>query len=347
MSYTVHDVKTLKDKRRSETFDVEIPYRVGGEMHIVRKHMVKGEMDMPVLGDKPLGELMHTTPALESLAEKVVLDVELGREEVPVLYTPIYQRLEDPNFPRVLDAKWALEGRIVFLERMENEEVKFGTLAAEQGPIARIVSYAAGFEYTEEMLLYPYTFELEVMNRAMGEAYNALLNEIHLAPILDFDYQAANQTAAQGDDDEAYALQIRKTLRQALVDTATAGRPGSILLANAAQRWDIEDSLKGMWVSGTQVEPLEGITDIIYYNGWSVTVGEKTYSYSGVPLNTAYLIRPRRGFKELVKRDLMVDAQPGPLNRLVEEQVVGRAYRGVFAAIEENVQEVDLTEQTS
>jgi len=61
-----------------------------------------------------------------------------------------------------------------------------------------------------------------------------------------------------------------------------------------------------------------------------------------VAADKAYLIRPKRGFKELIKYDLMVDAAGADLSRLIENQVVGRAYRGVFAAIPENVQEITL-----
>ena len=346
MSYKTVSIETEKQRQRALDVDTQLPYQVAGEMKSVPLRKSAGELEMPVLS-KPMGELITTADGLSELVESVVLDVELGRERVPVLYSPIYDRLEDAEFPEVFDAKWALEGRVVFVQRLENEEVTFGTLAAEEGPIARIKSYAAGFEYTEEMLMYNQAFNVQVLNRSMGEAYNALLNHIHLDPIVSASYDADHSTDPQGDDDEYYPIQIRKTLKQGLIDAASKGRPATVLLAPPALQWDIEEALRRHVISGTEYPELGGVDTVIYYGGWETKVGEKTYSYDGVGSTDAYLIRPTRGFKELVKRDLMVDAQPGPISRLIEEQIVGRAHRGVFAAIDENVQKLDLTEQTS
>jgi len=343
MSYKVTSIQSERDRRRALDIDTMVPYKVAGEMKEVPKKIHAGEMEMPEL-TKPLGELITTSDGLSEMVDKVVLDVELGREQVPLLYSPIYQRLQDPNFPEVFDAAWAMEGRVVFLERLEGEEVKFGTLAAEEGPIARIKSYAAGFDYTEEMLMYNQTFNVQILTRSMGEAWNARLNHIHLNPIIE--YSGSNNTTPQGDDDEYYPIQIRKTLKQGLKDAAQAGRPATVLLAPPELQWDIEEALRRHVISGTEYPELGGIQDIIYYGGWETKVGEKTYTYSGVGSTDAYLIRPERGFKELVKTDLMVDAQPGPIDRLIEERIVARAHRGVFAALDENVQKLDLTEQT-
>lgn len=345
MAPKIWSIEELRAKRSKADIERTLTYRLSGEQKAVTQKVVGGEMAVPV-PSKTLGELMVTDPGMEELMEKVVLDVELGREEVPLVYTPIYDRIEDENFPRLLDANWALTGVVVFLDRLEGGEVRMGTVLAEEGPIARIVQYAAGFEYTEEMILYDHTFEMEVLNRAFGEAYNALLNHIHLFPIIDFSYGAPNQTANVGDEDDPYPLQIKKTLRKAMADCTVAGRPANTLLASKVKQGDIEDSLERMLIEGTEHASVGGIENIIYYDGWQVTVGQKSYTYDGVDANTAYLIRPRRGMKELIKVDLMIDAQPGPITRLVESQVVGRAHRGVFAAVEENVQEVDITEVT-
>lgn len=345
MGPRIWSIEQMRSQRRQQEIKEELEYRLGGEIKTVMKNVANGEMEVPLLS-KPLGELITTDPGMEELMEKVVLDVELGREEVPTVYEPIYDRIEDANFPRTLDANWVLEGRVVFLERLEGGEVVLGTVAAEEGPIARIVQYAAGFEYTEEMIEYDHTFEMETLNRSFGEAYNALLNHIHLSPIITFNYQSDNQTANQGDSDDPYVLQVKKTIRQGINDCVMANRPASILLASKAKQGDIEDSLERMLIDGTEYPSVGGIDDIIYYDGWQTKVGKKTYTYDGVDENTAYLIRGQRGLKELIKRDLLIDAQPGPITRLIEEQVVGRAYRGVFAAVEENVQELDLTEVT-
>lgn len=340
----IYSQERLKEARRQGTYTEKIPFILDGKLCEVEKKIVNGEMETLELA-KPIGEMLTSgsVEQFKDLLRKVVLDVELGREQVQLLYQPIYERIQDANLPRVLDAKWALTGTVVFTEHMEGEEVKFGRLQAEQGPVARILTYTAGFEYTKEIKDFNEAFSVELLNRSMGEAYNALLNHIHLYPILSFSYQSANQTAYQGETTDPTWVRVYKTINKALADAAKAKRPGTVLLASTANQADIEMAIRGgHQIEGTMYPPISGIQSVVYYDGWDITVGKKTYSYDGVTANKAYLIRPKRGFKELVKQDLRVEATSGDLSRLVESQIVGYAYRGVYAAITENVQEIAL-----
>ncbi len=344
MGFKVYSQEVLKEARRQGTYTEKAPFVLDGKLYEVDKKIVNGEMETLELS-RPVGEML-TSGSVEQykdLLRKVVLDVELGREQVQLLYQPIYDRIQDANLPRVLDAKWALTGTVVFTEHMEGEEVKFGRLQAEQGPIARILTYTAGFEYTKEMKDFNEAFSVEILNRAIGEAYNALLNHIHLAPIISFAYPAANQTAYQSATSDPAWVGVYKTIVKALADAAKAKRPGTVLLASTADQANIEMALKGgHQIEGTVYPAISGIQSVVYYDGWETVVGKKTYSYPGVAPGKAYLIRPKRGFKELVKQDLRVEATSGDLSRLVESQIVAYAYRGVYAAIEENVQEIAL-----
>ncbi len=344
MSFRVYSQETLKQARRQGTYTEKVPFVLDGKLFEVEKKIVNGEMETFELS-RPIGEML-TSGSLEQfkdLLRKVVLDVELGREQVQLLYQPVYERIQDANLPRVIDAKWALTGTVVFTEHIEGEEVKFGRLQAEQGPTARILTYAAGFEYTKEMKDFNEAFSMELLNRGIGEAYNALLNHIHLYPILSFNYPAANKTAYQGVTGDLAWVGVYKTLTKAIADAAKAKRPGTVLLASTADQANIEMALKGgHQIEGTVYPAVSGIQSVIYYDGWETTVGKKTYSYPGVTPGKAYLIRPKRGFKELVKQDLRVEATSGDLSRLVESQIVAYAYRGVYCAVEENVQEIAL-----
>ncbi|MFV3013887.1 hypothetical protein ACLD43_18470 [Clostridium botulinum] len=335
---------TLLEKRRKQAIEENIPFVVNGQVDYANKKLVNGEMETLELA-KPLGEMMSfgSTANLKDLLRKVTLDVELGREQVQLVYGPIYDRISDQNLPKVLDAKWALYGNCVFLEHIEGEEIKFGTLSAEYGPVARILTYATGFEYTKEMVDFNETFKVETLNKSMGEAYNALLNHMHLHPIIGYSYKAGNKTAYQGKADDPIWLGIWRTLNQAKKDTVTAKRPGTILLASSADQTDIEMALRGgHQLEGSIYPSIAGISSVIYYDGWEVQVGKKSYSYKGVEPGKAYLIRPQRGFKELIKRDLTTETGNPDLSRMVESQIVGYCYRGVFAAVEENVQEISL-----
>ena len=267
----------------------------------------------------------------------------MGREKVPVLYKPIYDTIQNSDLPQVLDTKWALHGTVVFTEHIEGEEIKFGSLQAEQGPLARILTYAAGFEYSKEMGVFNHAFKMEILNKSMGEAYNALLNDIHFKPIISSTYPAGNKTAFAGVTGDPRWLAVWKTLVQAKKDAGIKKRQGDVLLANSADRMDIEMALKGLGqIEGTTYPAVGGIDTVIYYDGYSVQVGKKNYEYAGVPVGKAYLIRPKKGLKELLKQDLRIESAKGDLTRLIEKQIVGYAMRGVYAAVQENVQEISL-----
>ena len=346
----IWSIETRKSKRRNQSIKEQIPYTISGEQRTVTKEIDNGQLLIPELS-RPMGELMSTDDQMEELMEKIVLDVEMGREQVPTVYDPIYENIENRNFPKVLDASWATEGLVVFLEYMEGSEVKMGTISAHEGPIARIQTWAAGFEYTEDMIEYDHDFEMEQLNRAFGEAYNALLNHIHLYPIISFNYESDNQTKAEDvdavEEDDPWQLQIKQTLREAMREANLQRRPGNVLLTSRYMEGEIEEAMGTMVIDGTEYPAVGGIDDIVYYDGWETKVGKKKYEYSGVDHTKGYLIRPRRGFKELVKHGLLIDGQPGNLKRLIEEVVVGRTRRGVFAAVEENVHEIDFEYQSS
>ena len=343
------DQESLKAAKRQGTYTYTVPMVIDKKEYPVDVRLINGEMETYQL-TKPIGELM-TSASLEDkkdLLRKVTLDVQLGREQVPTLYEPIYQPISDPNFPKVLQATWAMYGNVVFLEHLEGQEVHFGNLSVEQGPIATIQEYAAGFEYTKELIDFNEMFRIELINQAIGQAYNALLNHIHLGAIINYSsYNTANTTDWQGgvvSDNNPLWLGIYKTLRKAIVDATKAKRVPTVLLANPSDRFDIEMALRGGFtLNGTTYPPLSGINSIIYYEGWEGTLNGKPFTYPGVRVGTAYLIRPKQGFKELIKRDLTIETTSGDLSRLVEAQIVAYAYRGVFAAIDENVQKVKIS----
>lgn len=345
MAIKIYSQETLRDQRVAQNVEEKIPFVIAGEVDYVDKRMANGEMEVLDFS-RPLGEMINfgSVAELKDLLRKVVLDVEMGKEQVQLVYKPIYDTIVDPNLPEVLDAKWALRGACVFLEHMEGDEIKFGSIEAEHGPTARIKTYTSGFEYTKKMIDFNETFNVEMLNRSLGEAYNALLNHLHLSPIIGFDYKAGNKTGFQGEDGDPLWLGLWKTLSQAVKDTRIKKRAGTILLANSADAMDIEMALRGgHQLDGSIYPAIAGINSIVYYDGWETKVGKKEYIYPGVPAGKAYLIRPKRGLKELVKREHTIEKGNKDISRLVEEQIIAYTYRGVFAAIEENVQEIKLT----
>lgn len=341
-------VETLLKERRKQNIETEVPCILpGGKMAFIKKKIINGEMETYALA-RPIGEMITTPVGLENIIQKSVIDLELGREAVPLLYGPIYRRLEDANFTQFVDVTPFTNAQVVFLEHMELEEVKFGSRKIGVKDTVPIITYTAGLQWTEDMVLYDKTWEITEANRAFGEAYNALLNHIHLNPIIGYTYAAKNKTAANTTG-ATLLEKMRNTLKAALIhssqdkntDTKSPRRP-NILLAHSSRRWDIEECLQRMQLGGTIYPAISQIDTLIFYDGWSTAVGEKTYEYSGVTSTKAYLIEAQKYFRELVKHDLRIDASGADITRLVENAMVGRARRGVIASPANSVEEVTL-----
>mgnify|MGYP007121483122 FL=1 len=124
--------ESMLEARRKANIETQIPFILNGKKEFATKKIVNGEMET-LKFNKPLGEMISYggTNVSKELLRKVVLDVELGREEVQPLYSPIYDTISDPNLPEILDAKWALRGACVFMQTLEGGEVKFGTMQQE------------------------------------------------------------------------------------------------------------------------------------------------------------------------------------------------------------------------
>ncbi|AEE95292.1 hypothetical protein [Mahella australiensis] len=343
------DAKSVLEERRKQTITETLEYEYNGRRGTVEKKIVNGEMELMQL-NKPIGEMLTSPEDVENILKKVTLDVNFGREQVPLLYTPLYRRLSNPRFPRLVPIAEFSQARAVFLEHLEGEEVKFGSRVMVTGDGVPIVVYAAGFDgYTIETEAFDETWRLDQFNQALGEAYNALLNHIHLSPIFTYTYAAKNKTAAVTDASLSYLEKLRATIRNGLKHaaqdknkTTNAVRKPTVLLAHSANQVDLTDAMSRMVINGTEYPALGQITTMIFYDGWSVTVGDKTYTYDGVPADKVYLIDPSRYFIELIKQDLVVENGQPDITRLTRAPIAAYAMRGVYASPADAVEEVTL-----
>jgi hypothetical protein len=297
---------------------------------------------------KPVGEMITTSQGAMALLEKVRIDTDVGLAEVPLLYTPLYERVNGP-FPGgsvMIGNDITVDANVVFLEKMEAGEIVFGTVTytGAQTPIP-VQTYAAGFEWTEDMIEYDRSYEIGMNSRAFGRAYNYLLNHLHLSPIIAFTYAAGNTTAADVTASATVQERVLRTFQTAYRHAVQAvpQRIPSWILANEADRFLIEDALLTpvLDTSGNPLRrvPVEGI---IYYNGATVTNGLKSFSYAGVTSGTCFFIQPRLKLKELVHHDLRLDVGPEDITRLVEGQQVGRTRRTVYLDIANAVEKVTI-----
>jgi hypothetical protein len=326
---------------------------IQGKVAIYDFEAIKRQLEKDVISEmaamtlkKPVSEMITTSQGAMALLEKVRIDVDFGLAQVPLLYGPVYENIAGP-FPGgvVQINENTLQANVVFLERFEGGEVIFGTLQTGAPSAVTITQYAAGFEWTEDMIEFDKTWDITLNNRAFGRAYNYLLNHLHLSPIISYSYAGGNTTGADataGQDIYGHTLNTFANAYKTAV-LATPQRTPSVVLANEADRFQIEQALLQP-VRDSQGNPLPRvpIDTIIYYNGATVTNGLKSYVYAGVTQGTAYFIFPQQRFKELVHHDLRIDIGPPDISRLVEGQQVGRTRRGVYADMANSVQKLTL-----
>jgi hypothetical protein len=294
---------------------------------------------------KPISEMITTDQGSMDLLEKVRVDVDFGLADTPLLYQSLYDFIPGP-FPggSVQLNENTLQANVVFLEKFEGGEVIFGTLAKGAPAVVALKTYAAGFEWTEDMVVWDRTWEISLNNRAFGRAYNQLLNHLHLSPIIGFSYTGANQTPANTTGatlQEDTLLTFKDAYKTSVM--ATPQRTPSVILANEGDRFQIEDALLTP-VRDAQGNPLPRVPvdTIIYYNGATVVNGVKSYAYPGVTAGKCYFIMPKLKMKEFVQHDLRIDIGPADISRLIEGQQVGRARRGLYADINDSVEEITL-----
>jgi hypothetical protein len=290
-------------------------------------------------GKITLREMIGTDDGSREFIEKITYDLYQGREAVPLLYKDLYETRSDANFPQTMTAKEFGPVQVVFLQKWEGGEVKFGTIGEGVEKVVSFITYAAGIEYDEDIIEYNQTWRISEIGVAFGEAYNKLLNHIHFYPIISASYVTtggglAAQKAAQKAGTAqliAFDTDISTTLRNAM----SVLPAGSKLLINSSDNFRVSDAIASSMYADTSpsiVKQKLTVNSIVEYDGEEVEVGGKTYTYAGVSINTAFLIVPKRFLKEYIKHDLRVDSDDGDLSRLIISQVVGRARRAVYCA---------------
>jgi len=341
-------VGEMIDKNRRSAKGVIIPDMLAEQMHKDGGLNYFPYDTSTKVTEKPLvREMIDTAQGQMALLEKVKIDVAFGLADIPLLYGPIYQRIAPAGgFPGGMYQidDYTLTANVRFTQKFEGGEVEFGTLAKGSPSVGTIKTYAAGFEWTEDMIEFDRTWSIEENTRAFGRAYNALLNHNHLSAIIGYTYPGGNLTAANATGAtlaEKTSLTLQAAYSQSVM--ATPRRTGSVLLASEADRFQIETALlTPVWDVNGNALPNVPIQTIIYYDGEDLTVGSNVYNYPGVTAKTAYLIFPQRKMKELVHHDLRIDLGPPDISRLIEGQQVARTRRDLFANLDQSVGKIAL-----
>lgn len=321
-------------------------FKFAGKMHSFQAEMEDGKLkNYDIQG--PVSKMITSTDGAIEFLQKVVLDIEEGRSEVPLVFeNSLYRVVRDANLPKVVEVDVTAKLNTVFLEKLEGGEVQFGTLSADQPQTVKILTYASGLEITEDMVEYNQNYKIELVDKKFGREVNKLRNKVEFAPILDI-LENGTGTGAQGEATEAMSVRINKTLQKGIIDykkkEGVINKP--ILYANSQDKFKLEGAMEGFRTAdGENLPNLRGeFEDIVYYDGFeSVQIGEKVHDFPGVTVGKVALVEPKRKAVVYEKHDLRVDADNGDLSRLIENQIVGRLRFGVYIAAEDIVQKVTL-----
>lgn len=274
-------------------------------------------------------------------------EVNAGRDEEPIVYTPLYDIVNDASLPKNVDVNTIGPGGVVFEEVFEGGEVKFSTITSGEFTVP-IRHWATGLEYSDDLVVYNSMWNVALVERQMGVAHNALLNHLHLNPIVAYSYAAANQTAAVTTGatvTEDWLLTLEAGIAASRADTTNPRRGPYILLIAGANEFMVERALQRVPQTGVTLQAnsaLSAVRAVISYDGWTGVRGAKTTTYSGVTAGKAYLISQQyRGqdYRSFIKTDLRQYGTQEDVSRFLTQTVWDSRY-GVYSNPLRSVEEI-------
>lgn len=273
-------------------------------------------------------------------------EVDAGRDMEPILYSPLYSEIRDASLPRNIPVFRLGPGGVVFEEVLEGGEVKFASVTSSEFTVA-LKHYGVGLEYSKDLMVYNELWNVPIVERQAGIAFNALMNHIHFNPILTATYGAANQTAGNTDGStltEDYMLTIEDAIVASRTDTDNPRRGPYALLVSSANELTVEKALRREVQQGLALQSgvLDSVQTVIAYDGWTGTRGLKSTTYSGVSSGTGYLINlghRDQDFQSYIKQDLLQDGEQEDVSRFMM-QIVWDTYFGAYANPTAAVEEV-------
>jgi hypothetical protein len=276
-------------------------------------------------------------------------EIDAGRQEEPLLYTSFYNIVVDRNLPETVEVSKLGPGGVVFEEVLEGGEVKFMTITEGTYSITQR-QFGVGLEYSKRMVKFNQIWNMAIAERAVGIGYNALMNHLHLSPILTYSYAAANQTAADSTGStlmDKYVNTFSNAIETAMSDTANPRRGRYDLLVNPGQYMKVKRALQlRSQDSGGEVFPgLDMIDNVIAYGGGTYTRGKKETTYAGVTANKAYLISKQyssKDFQSWQSQGLESQVGDGDVSRFIMEQIVWDCFIGIYSNPAGSVEEITL-----
>lgn len=295
----------------------------------------------------------------QNLWDAMRIDVTVRKAALPTIREFIYNVTTDPNFSRVIKPTELNSFGIVFEENNgHGQAVPQGETRGGAYDTFEILIQAAGFTWDLMASLFDRTITPERVMDAVMIGYNALRDDLAIAPILAFTYAGVQQTAASAIGSLRQEL-LYNTLVDAIDDLGDRNNPATdrnldvsnvVILAHPFDARHIAQVANGLPSTNERIySSLSEITNIISYDDEVIRLRDRTVTYSGVTKGTCYMIIPassiESGYMEIaVKRDLVVEVDEMPdVKTLTQEQ---RAYwfaEGIwYEGIQYFIQEITL-----
>lgn len=255
-------------------------------------------------------------------------EVDAGRDQEPILYTPIYDIITDPSLPENVNLYKIGPGGVVFEEIYEGGEVKFASISSSAETV-KIRHWGFGLEISDDLIAYNRLWDIAIVERQAGIAFNALMNHLAFGSILDYSYASSNQTGAVttgATDQEDILLTIEAGITASKTDASNPRRGPYALLISSAQAFRVEKALSRVAQEGVQLQSsaISQIQDVIVYDGWTGTRGGKSTTYAGVTSGKGYLIdkaNKMMDFKSYVKQGLELYGEQQDVSRFLLQRV--------------------------
>jgi hypothetical protein len=285
--------------------------------------------------------------------ERQRYEVDAGREDEPLLYPALYAVTTDASLPKNISIYTLGDAGVVFELVKEGGEVKFANINTGTKTVT-LLHYAVALQYTQELFEFNELFRLGTLERQFGVAYNALLNHIHMTPILTYSYTAANQTDGTSITDkfkvtasmpEKYLRTIEEAIISSSTDTDNPRRGPYALVVSTADQFTVERALARVAQQGfdLQSSALGRVQTVIAYDGWTGRRGNDVTTYSGVTSGKAYLVNlahRQMDFQSYFKYPLRRQMGESDMSRFIMEENIWDTWFGVFADPASAVEEI-------
>lgn len=294
-------------------------------------------------------EFIGNSDFAQAFRERQEYEFWAGLEEVVEVWRPLYNVIEDPNLPEFVNVNVMGPAGVVMNQILEGGEVQYLTVG-ETSFTAQILHYAVGARYTKQMMVFNRTWDLAEIEREVGRATRALLNHIHLNPIISAAYAGDNQTAANTDGStiqENYLLTLEDAITASKADSTNYRAGPYALLVASGNRWMWTKALNNVMQEGVDLQGTVAseIAALVEYDGWSGTMGGLTTTYTGVTAGTSYLISlpaARRHLRSYIKQNLMRNPGDPDNSRFIVGDDIWDIMFGVYTSALGCVEEITL-----